>query len=166
MSIVFSHQNFSPPKRCPPCLIIFIEIYIWCHHKLFPVSWSLLPWMCVIIAGNSKITCLADHLSTLNICKYYPLPILVGTLTLSCCRVQNSGRSTNYLWFNMFVLCEGRGRWNLLRCDVMDICLAKNGLRPSKNTFDRITWPGSAGTFIRVLYCNLNRLIEACEILS
>lgn len=23
--------------------------------------------------------------------------------------------------------------------DVMDICLAKNGLRPSKNTFDRIT---------------------------
>ena len=109
MSIVFSHQNFNPPKRCPPCLIIFIEIYIWCHHKLFPVSWSLLPWMCVIIAGNSKITCLADHLSTLNICKYYPLPILVGTLTLSCCRVQNSGRSTNYLWFNMFILCEGGG---------------------------------------------------------
>ena len=29
--------------------------------------------------------------------------------------------------------------WNFLRCDVMDICLAKNGLRPSKNTFDRIT---------------------------
>ena len=57
------------------------------------------------------------------------------------------------------------GGWNLLRCDVMDICLAKNGLRPSKNTFDRITL-GSAGTFIRVLYCNLNRLIEACEILS
>ena len=65
----------------------------------------------------------------------------------------------------MFVLCEGGGGWNLLRCDVMDICLAKNGLRPSKNTFDRITL-GSAGTFIRVLYCNLNRLIEACEILS
>ena len=34
---------------------------------------------------------------------------------------------------------RGGGGGNLLRCEVMDICLAKNGLRPSKNTFDRIT---------------------------
>ena len=39
----------------------------------------------------------------------------------------------------LFYVRGGGGRWNLLRCDVMDICLAKNGLRPRKNTFDRIT---------------------------
>ena len=39
----------------------------------------------------------------------------------------------------LFYVRGGGVGWNLLRCDVMDICLAENGLRPSKNTFDRIT---------------------------
>ena len=152
MSIVFSHQNFNPPKRCPPCLIIFIEIYIWCHHKLFRVS------VVVIIAVNVCNNCRkfenylprgsSEYIKHLQI---LPLPILVGTLTLSCCRVQNSGRSTNYLWFNTFVLCEGGG-------EVEFVAMWRNGYLSGQKwvaSEKKYVWPDNLTGVSRDIYSNL-----------
>jgi len=59
------------------------------------------------------------------------------------------------VWYvNIVCVCVfggGVGGGEFKRYDVMDICPAKNGLCPSKNRFDRTTWPAAAGKLFQAL---------------